>query len=154
MILWMNEWVFVCCVLSIECMYIQVYRGCHCWHRVSAVHFPYIKPCNQYVLLAPCTVVLCLVQTLVHFSSFGFLTYISFCLIILRFPSFIDLVQIVACWHDMIYDMSLFVRNHILFKSVSLRLCLHTFRKSLNVNLVHLQCHITLHHSLLRMCFV
>jgi len=35
------------------------------------------------------------------------------------------------------------VRNHILFKSVSLCLCLHTFQKPLNVILVHLQGHIT-----------
>jgi len=123
---------------------IQVCRACHCWHHVSAVIYPYFKPNNQYVPLASCTVVLCLLQTLVNFSSIGFLTYILFCIIILRFPSFIDLVQIVACWYDMIwYDMSLFVRNHILFKSLSLCRCLHTFQKSLNVIPVHLQAHIT-----------
>ena len=97
----MNEWMSTCML----CLKYRVYRGCHCWHHVSAVHFLHIKPYNQYVLLAPCTVILCLLQTLVHFSSFGFRTYILFCVTIQRFPSFIDLLQIVVCCYDIWYDM-------------------------------------------------
>jgi hypothetical protein len=91
----MNEYLYVVSEVHTCSVYTGL-QGCHCWHHVSAVNFPYIKPYNQYVLLAPCTVVLCLLQTLVYFSSFGFLSYVLFCGIILRFPSFVDLVQIVA----------------------------------------------------------
>ena len=130
---WSFEWMSICMLCLKYRVYIQVYRGCHCWHHVSAVNCPYIKPYIQYVLLAPFTVVLCLLQTLVHFSSFGLLTYILFRIIILVFPGFVDLVQIVACCYDMIlydmmwYDMSLFVCSHILFKSVSVCLSLSPY---------------------------
>jgi hypothetical protein len=151
---WSYEW--ICCVWSTECTYRSAGAGpplltpCFCRGRVATADTMFLQCISLTlspiisVLLAPCILVLSLRQTLVHFSSYGFLTYILFCVIIPRFPSFIDLVQIVACWYDVIwYDMSLFVRNHVLFKSVSLCLCLHTFQKSLNVILVHLQSHIT-----------
>ena len=90
----MNEYLYV--VSEVQ----SVYTGLQVLPLLTpcpAVNFPYIKPYNQYVLLAPCTVVRCLLQTLIYFSSFVFLTYILFCIVILRFPSFIELVQIVAC---------------------------------------------------------
>jgi hypothetical protein len=91
----MNEYLYV--VSEIQSVYAGLTGAATADTMFSAVSFPCFKPCDRYVLLTPCTVVLYLLQTLVHFSPFGFLIYILFCLIILRFPSFIDLAQIVAC---------------------------------------------------------
>jgi hypothetical protein len=109
---WSYERVSICmlCLKYREC--ILVCGGCSCWHHVSVVLLPYIKPCTQYVVLVPCSVVLSLLQTLMHFSSFGFLTYILFCIIILRFPQFYRLSadSCLLIWYV------LFVCSHVLFK--------------------------------------